>query len=111
MPFDLTKLSYSSEGFPFRIGRWSKAYEMQVFHLRKTEKLLGKEHPSTLRSINSLALVLSSQGKYNEAEEIHQQVLALKEPVLRKEHPDTLTSKNNLTEVWSYQSKYNLPEL
>ena len=75
------------EGFLFRIGRWSEAYEMQVFHLRKTEKLLGKEHPSTLGSMNNLALVLSKQGKYDEAEEMHRQALALRERMLGKEHP------------------------
>ena len=48
------------EDFLFRIGRWSEAYKMQVFHLRKTEKMLGKEHPSTLGSMNNLAEVLSS---------------------------------------------------
>ena len=30
------------EGFLFRIGRWSEAYDMQVFHFRKIEKLLGR---------------------------------------------------------------------
>ena len=55
------------EGFLFRIGRWSEAYEMQVFHLRKPEKLLGKEHPSTLGSMHNMALVLNRQGKYETA--------------------------------------------
>ncbi len=59
------------EGFLFRIGRWSEAYRMQVFHCRETENMLGKEHPDTLTSMNNLALVLSSQGKYKEAEEMH----------------------------------------
>ena len=30
------------EGFLFRIGRWSEAYEMQVFHLRKTRETAGE---------------------------------------------------------------------
>ncbi len=64
------------EGFLFRIGRWSEAYKMQVFHFRKKEKMLGKEHPSTLTSMNNLVLVLSRQGKYDEAEEMHRQALA-----------------------------------
>lgn len=37
---------------------------MRMFYLRKTEKMLGKKHPSTLTSINNLAGVLSRQGKY-----------------------------------------------
>ena len=82
------------EGFLFRIGRWPEAYKMQRFHFRKTEKRLGKEHASTLTSMNNLAGVLSRQGKYSEAEEMHRQALALCETVLGKEHPDTLTSMN-----------------
>jgi tetratricopeptide (TPR) repeat protein len=84
------------EDFLYRTGRWSEACEMQVFHFRKIEKMLGKEYPDTLTSINNLALVLSSQGKYDEAERIHRQALALRETVLGKEHPNTLTSMNNL---------------
>ena len=79
---------------------------MRVFHLRKTEKMLGKEHPSTLTSMNNLALVLSSQGKYEKAEEMHRQALALEGRMLGKEHPDTLGSMNNLTEMLSRQDKY-----
>jgi Tetratricopeptide repeat len=33
----------------------------------RQQKVLGNEHPDTLRSINNLALVLSDQGKYEEA--------------------------------------------
>ena len=40
----------------------------QTLELR--EKVLGLEHPSTLDSMNNLALVLDSQGKYEEAETI-----------------------------------------
>ena len=58
-------------GFLFRIGRWSEASKIGVFYFRKTEKMLGKEHPDTLTSMNNLALVLSSQGNYEEAEEIY----------------------------------------
>ena len=61
------------EGFLFRIGRWPEAYRMRVFHFRKTETVLGKEHPDTLASMNNLALVLRSQGKYEEAERMHGQ--------------------------------------
>ena len=46
------------EGFLFRIGRWSEAYRMKVFHCRKIENMLGKEHPDTLTSVYSLAYLL-----------------------------------------------------
>ena len=44
------------EGFLFRIGPWSEA--MRVFHLRRTEKMLGKEYSDTLTSVYCLAYLL-----------------------------------------------------
>ena len=34
------------------------------------EEVLGCEHPETLTSTNNLALVLDSQGKYDEVESV-----------------------------------------
>ena len=56
--------------------------------------MLGKEHPSTLASMNNLALLLNSQGKYEEAVAMHRQTLALSVKVLGHKHPSTLTSIN-----------------
>lgn len=36
--------------------------------LATSEKVLGKEHPSTLTTMNNLAGVLGNQGKYEEAD-------------------------------------------
>lgn len=49
--------------------------------LRLREKVLGKEHPNALTSMNNLAGLLKSQGKY------------------------TLTSRNQLASVLSSQCK------
>ena len=40
--------------------------------LRLKETMLGKDHPSTLGSMNNLALSLAQQGKYAETEAIEQ---------------------------------------
>ena len=77
------------------------------FHdVHRAEGVLGTEHPSTLGSMNDLALVLSSQGKYEEAEEMHGQALALRERVLGKEHPDTLTSVYCLAYLLHHKKRY-----
>jgi hypothetical protein len=60
-------------------GRHKAAETMRRQTLAAIEKVLGKEHPSTLVSANRLATVLYSQGKYNEAESIHRQTLARSE--------------------------------
>jgi tetratricopeptide (TPR) repeat protein len=36
----------------------------------------GRDHPSTLTSVNNLAFVLGFQGKYEEAEQMHRRVLS-----------------------------------
>ena len=56
------------------------------------EKVPGKEHPSTLTSVNNLAGLLQDQGDHKAAEELHRRALEGREKVLGKEHPDTLMS-------------------
>jgi hypothetical protein len=61
--------------------------------------VLRREHLDTLTSTSSLALVLSSQGKYKEAKAINRRTLAQQEKVLGLKHLDTLTSMSNLALV------------
>ena len=49
------------------LGRYKAAEWVYRQLLEEREKVLGKEHLSTLMSMNNLALALSSQGKYAEA--------------------------------------------
>ncbi len=62
--------------------------------LRK--RLLGEEHPDVASSLNNLAGLYKSQGKYTEAEPLYQQALELCEQVLGSNHPNTVTIRNNL---------------
>ena len=91
-------------------GRYGAAHKKAVEAQTMYQKLLGKEHPDTLTSMNNLASVLDNQGKYEEAEEMYRQVLKLQEKVLGKEHPDTLTSMNNLALVLDNQGTYEEAE-
>jgi tetratricopeptide (TPR) repeat protein len=68
--------------------------------------VLGKEHPDTLTSMNNLAGVLDSQGKYEEAEAMYRQTLASREKVLGKEHPSTLMSVYCLAYLLAKQDLY-----
>ena len=63
--------------------------------------VLGKEHPSTLMSMNNLAEVLRHQGNYEQAEEMHRQALRLRETVLGKEHPEYHTRTQHLSSTTS----------
>ena len=60
------------------------------------EKVLGPEHPNTATSINNLAGLLRTTGRYEEAEPLYRRALAICEKVLGKEHPNTITIRKNL---------------
>ncbi|KAI8403830.1 hypothetical protein FOFC_15320 [Fusarium oxysporum] len=87
-------------------GRYEKAARLYKETLELRKKVLGKEHPSTLDSMNNLALVLKSMGEYAEAKKMHQETLELREKVLGKEHLSTLDSMNNLALVLKSMGEY-----
>ncbi len=65
--------------------------------LEARERVLGKEHPETLQSVNNLAVLYQDQGRYQEAGPLFISVRwKPSERVLGKEHPETLRSVNNL---------------
>jgi tetratricopeptide (TPR) repeat protein len=41
-------------------------------------RVLGEEHPDVAQSLNNLALLYNSQGRYSEAEALYKQALELK---------------------------------
>jgi hypothetical protein len=58
--------------------------------------VLGLDHPSTMVSMNSFAVMLRRQGKHSTAEEIHLQMPKLCEKVLSLEHSSRLINMSNL---------------
>ena len=50
-----------------RQGKYQQAEEMHRHALRLKETVLGKQHPSTLTSVDNLAAVLRDLGKYEQA--------------------------------------------
>ena len=63
------------------------------------KKSLGEEHPHTLNTRYSLAIVLVEQGRYKEAEDLHEKVLVIQKKSLGEEHPDTLNTRYSLANV------------
>ena len=70
---------------------------VQVLDMRK--RVLGVEHPDTMKSMDNLARTYSKKGYLKEAEQLWIQVLDMKERVLGAEHPDTLRSMENLASI------------
>ncbi len=51
-------------------------------------------------SLNNLALLYDSQGKYAQAEPLYKQALAIKEKVLGPDHPDVAIVLENMVEFY-----------
>jgi tetratricopeptide (TPR) repeat protein len=67
---------------------------LQALELRK--RLLGQEHPDVASSLQNLANLYESQGKYAEAEPLFLQALEIAERLLGVNHPNTSTIRENL---------------
>jgi Flp pilus assembly protein TadD/tRNA A-37 threonylcarbamoyl transferase component Bud32 len=69
-------------------------------------RVLGEEHPDTLRSVNTVALLYQQQGQFADAEPLFAQALEVRRRVLGQEHPDTLNSMNNLAVLYKAQGQF-----
>ena len=61
-------------------------------------------------SLNNLANLYDSQGRYEEAEPLYQQALEVYRKLLGNEHPDVATSLDNLAGLYSLQGRYEEAE-
>ena len=59
--------------------------------LDRYRRVLGEDHPDTLRAAVQLAFDLSALGEYQAARELDEDTLARYRRVLGEDHPDTLT--------------------
>ncbi|MDB9372601.1 tetratricopeptide repeat protein [Nodularia sphaerocarpa] len=81
-------------------------YYLQAINLQ-TE--LGLE-TDLATSLNNLAYLYKSQGRYDEAEPLLIQALELRQRLLRDNHPDVATGLNNLALFYESQGRYDLAE-
>jgi tetratricopeptide (TPR) repeat protein len=66
-----------------------------------------KENIEFTGSLNGLALLYDSQGRYNDAEPLYLQSLDIRKRQLSNDHPDVATSLNNLAQLYYSQGRYN----
>jgi tetratricopeptide (TPR) repeat protein len=64
-------------------------------------KLHGERHPSALTTMNSVADLRQTQGRYAEALQCYQTVCAGREVALGTEHASTCTARNNLATLYA----------
>jgi hypothetical protein len=56
-------------------GRWEEAEQLEVHVVETRKRVLGTEHPHTLKSVANLAVTYHSQGRLREAKELGVQVV------------------------------------
>ncbi len=76
--------------------------EREILDVRR--RVLGPEHPHTLKTMSNLGCSLHGQGKHGEAEQMTREVLDVRRRVLGPEHPDTLATVSNLASLDSIRS-------
>ena len=64
------------------------------------------DHPDTATSLNGLAALYYSQGKYAEAEPLYKRALAIREKAFGASHRDTAISLNGLALLYELQGRY-----
>ena len=70
------------------------------------EKALGPDHRNVAASLNDLAELYRTQGRYAEAERLHQRALEILEKALGPDHPEVAASLNNLAGLHYAQGRY-----
>ena len=56
------------------------------------ERALGRDHPDVAQSLNNLAGLYNTQGRYAEAEPLFQRSLAIAEKAFGGDHPHVATA-------------------
>ncbi|MCL1875422.1 MAG: tetratricopeptide repeat protein [Synergistaceae bacterium] len=103
---DYSLLTLRISGIYNSLGNYPAALHYIKKDLDISEKVLGKEHPSTATTYNNIAVVYDNQGDYAKALEWYQKALYISEKVLGKEHPSTATTYNNIAGVYKTQGDY-----
>jgi hypothetical protein len=82
--------------YGYERGGYLQARALNEKVLEARVRLLGKEHPDTLRAMANLTVTLSAQGDFAGARKLQEQVLEASIQLLGREHPGTLTTMDNL---------------
>lgn len=93
-----------------QMGRYGEAEALHCSALEIKRKVLGMEHPDTLRSMNNLATTLWSAQRYAEAAALLNETIAARRRVLRGDHPEILSSMHNLGLVYKDENRLALAE-
>src|SRR5262249_39734150 len=80
----------------FGLGLYDEAVSLHTRERAAREVALGSDHPSTLKSRDSLATAYARAGRLTEAIPLYEETLKLREARLGLDHPDTPKIRNHL---------------
>ncbi|KAI6080132.1 hypothetical protein F4821DRAFT_266190, partial [Hypoxylon rubiginosum] len=86
-------------------GRLAEAEAMYKRALEGKEKAWGREHTSTLNTVNNLGLLYADHGRLADAEAMYERALEGKEKAWGRDHTSTLDIINNLGNLYKNQGR------
>ena len=86
----------------FRIadqGRYAEAEVACRQVLADRERVIGPQHPDTLKTAHRLAQIIAAQGRNEEAAQILRQLCRDRQHLLGSQHPDTQHARQDLARI------------
>lgn len=89
-----------------RVGQHGDGAQLAEKTIEVYERLLGTEHPSTLKSMCNLAGYCHSHGQYERAVQLGKQTVEVQKRALGAEHPSTLECMRNIIKSYNFYCQY-----
>jgi tetratricopeptide (TPR) repeat protein len=105
--FSVIRCKYKLAQLYWKIGEYDKGESLARDCYAKRLMLLGGEHPETLSSMKTLALILGEQNKLEESIELHMLCMNKRKKKLGEDHPSTIQSMKNLAMVLAKNCKFD----
>jgi hypothetical protein len=101
-PESFRELLIAATRYLYVSGQNATGRQLAAAAFGRWTRILGAEHPDTLRAAHSLAVCLWSLGDLAGARELHEEVCHARRRVLGHDHPETLRSADSLAvDLWS----------
>jgi tetratricopeptide (TPR) repeat protein/predicted Ser/Thr protein kinase len=88
------------------LGLYPEAQRQLESALTLQDRVLARQDPDRLKTMNNLAEVYWNQGKYDQAKPLMMAALDGRRRVLGESHRDTLTTENNLAALYWSQGQF-----
>jgi serine/threonine protein kinase len=97
-------------GALWEAGRAAEVQPLCLKTVERSKRILGKEHRTTLLSMNLLALIRKSQDDYNEAEQLFREILETSRKTFGQTDMITLLAVGNLAAALKGDGRYEEAE-